>query len=159
MSDSLQPHGLQHTRLPSSSLSPRVCTNSCPLSQWCHPTISFSASHFSYFPQSFQMSESFPMSQLFISCGQRVRPSARASVLPKNFQGTYTALKGISIWELSQCSPELSVFILQLGMGSMLGSQTQSQQQDALSQRELQGWVFNIFWKPKLQHLPTEYFN
>ena len=56
---------LQHVRLPWPSLSPGVCSNSCPLSWWCHPTISFSVMHFSSCPQSFPASESFPMSQLF----------------------------------------------------------------------------------------------
>ena len=60
LSDSLQPHGLQHTRLASPSLSPGVCSNSCPLSQGCHPTISSSFAHFSSCPQSFPASGSFP---------------------------------------------------------------------------------------------------
>ena len=67
MSDSLWPHGLQHTRLP---LSPRVCSNSCLLSQWCHWTISSSLTPFSSCPQSFPASESFPVSQLFALSGQ-----------------------------------------------------------------------------------------
>ena len=78
MSDSLGPHGLQHTRLPCPSLSPRVYSNSCPLSWWCHPTISSSATPFSC-PQSCPASGSFPMSQLFSSGGQSIR--ALASVL------------------------------------------------------------------------------
>ena len=60
MSDSLQPHGLRHARLPCPSLFPGVCSNSCPLSQWCHPTISSSATFFSSCPQSFPASGSFP---------------------------------------------------------------------------------------------------
>ena len=60
MSDSLQPHGLQHARLPCPSLFPGVCSNSCPLSQWCHPTISSSVAPFSSCPQSFPASGSFP---------------------------------------------------------------------------------------------------
>ena len=67
VSDSLQPRGLQHTRLPYTSLSPRVCPNSCPLSWWCHPTISSSVTCFSSRPQSFPESGSFLMSQLFSS--------------------------------------------------------------------------------------------
>ena len=66
MSDSLLPYGLQHTRLPSSLLSPGVCSHSCPLSWWCHPTISSSVTPFSC-PQSFPASESFPVSWLFSS--------------------------------------------------------------------------------------------
>ena len=67
MSDSLRPHGLRHARLPCPSLSPRVCSNSCPLSQWCHPTISSSVVPFSSCPQSFPESGSFPLSRLFRS--------------------------------------------------------------------------------------------
>ena len=68
--NSLQAHGLQHARLSCPSPSPRVCSNWCALSQWCHPTISFSVVPFSSFPQSFPASGSFQMSQLFISGGQ-----------------------------------------------------------------------------------------
>jgi len=64
------PHGLQHSRLPCPSPSPRACSNSRPLSQWCHPTILSSVILFSSCPQSFPASESFPMSQLFASGGQ-----------------------------------------------------------------------------------------
>ena len=59
MSDSLQPHGLQHARPPYPSLCPRVCSDSCPLSQWCHPAISSSVTPFSSCPQSFLASGSF----------------------------------------------------------------------------------------------------
>ena len=87
---SLQPHRLQHTRLPCLSLSPRVCSNSCPLSQRCHPTISSSVAPFSFCPQSFPTSGSFPVSQLFASDGQRIGASASASVLPMKIQGWYS---------------------------------------------------------------------
>ena len=80
--DSLQPHGLSHTRLPCPSLSPRVCSKSCPLSQWCYPTISFSVIPFSSCFQSFPASGSFPMGQFFTSGGQ----SIGASVPPMNIQ-------------------------------------------------------------------------
>ena len=80
--DALWPHGLHHTRLPCPSLSPKVCSDSCPLSQWCHPTISSSAAPFSSCPQSFPASELFPMSQVFASGGQSIR--ALTSVLPLN---------------------------------------------------------------------------
>ena len=86
VSDSLQPLGLQHTRFPCLSPSPRVCSNSCPLSQWCHPTISSSVTPFSSCPQSFPPSGSFPMSHLFTSCGQSIGASTSASVLPMNIQ-------------------------------------------------------------------------
>ena len=86
-SDSLWPHKLQHTKLPCSSLSPRVCSNSCPLSQWCHPTISSSVASFSSCPQSFPASGSFPTSLLFASDGQSI--GASASVFPVNIQGWF----------------------------------------------------------------------
>ena len=81
MSYSLWPHGLQHARLPCPLLSPRVCSNSWPLSWWCHPTISSSVAPFCSCPQSFPESGSFPMSQLFASGGQRIGASASTSVL------------------------------------------------------------------------------
>ena len=88
VSDSFWPHGLQHARLPCPILSPRVC-NSCPLSQWCHPTISSSVTLFSHCPQSFPASRSFPVSQFFTSGGQSIRVSASTSVLPMNIQCWY----------------------------------------------------------------------
>ena len=87
MSDSLRPHGMQHSRLPCPSPSPRVCSNSRSLSQWCHPTISSSVIPFSSCLQSFLASGPFPMSWLFSSGGQSIAPSALASVLPMNFSG------------------------------------------------------------------------
>ena len=86
VSDSLQPHGLQHTRPPFSSPIPRASSNSCPLSQWCHPTVSSSVVPFSSHLQSFPASRSFPMSQFFTSGGRSIRVSASASVLPMNIQ-------------------------------------------------------------------------
>ena len=86
MSDSLWPYGLQHTRLPCPSLSPRVCSNSCSLSRWCHPTISSSVTHFSCH-QSFPASGSFPVSWLFASGSQS--NGASASVLTMNIQGWF----------------------------------------------------------------------
>ena len=86
MSDSLQPHGLKHARLPCPSPTPRACSNSCPLSQWCHSTISFSVVPFSFCLQFFPASGSFQMSQYFTSGGQRIGVSASASVLPVNIQ-------------------------------------------------------------------------
>ena len=89
VSNSLQPHGLQHTRLPLPSLSPGVCSNSCPLNPWCHPTISSSVAVFSSCPQSFPASGSFPMNKLFISRGQNIEASASASALLMNIQGWF----------------------------------------------------------------------
>ena len=89
VSNSLQPHGLQHARPPCPLRSPSICSNSCPLSQWCHPTISSSVIPFSSGLQSFPASGSFPMSWLFTSGGQSIGASASASVFPKNIQGWF----------------------------------------------------------------------
>ena len=86
MSGSLWPHGLQHVRLPCPLPSSRVCSNSCPWSRWCHPTISSSVVPFSSHLQSFPATGSLPRSQFFTSGGQSVGVSASASVLPMNIQ-------------------------------------------------------------------------
>ena len=86
VSDSLQPHELQHARLPCPSPTPGVYPNSRPLSWWCHPTISSSVVPFSSCPQSFPASGSFQMSQLFASRGQTIGVSASTSVLLMNTQ-------------------------------------------------------------------------
>ena len=86
VSNSLWPHGLQHARLLCPSPSPGACSNSCPLSQWCHPTISSSVIPFPSCPQSFPASGSFPVSQFFTSGGQSIGVSASASVVPMNIQ-------------------------------------------------------------------------
>ena len=86
MSDSLQPHGLQHARPPCPSQTPAVCSNSCPLSQWYHPIIPSSVVPFASCLQSFQASGSFQMSQFSTSGGQSIGVSASASVLPVNIQ-------------------------------------------------------------------------
>ena len=87
MSDSLWLHGLQHVRLLCPPLSPRVCSNSCPLSWWCHPTISSSVTPFSSCPQSFPSLGSFQISRLFASGGQSI--GASASVLSMNTKGWF----------------------------------------------------------------------
>ena len=87
MSDSLRPHESQHARLPCPSPTPGVHSDSCPLSQWCHPAISSSVVPFSSSPQCLPVSESFLMSQLFTWGGQSTGVSASASVPPKKFQG------------------------------------------------------------------------
>ena len=89
MSNSWGPHGLQYPRLSWPSLSARVCSDSCPLSQWCSLTISSSVSPFSFCSQSFPESWYFPMNWLFTSGGQSIRASASASVLPMNIQGWF----------------------------------------------------------------------
>ena len=90
MSDSLWPHGLQHTRHCCPSPTAGVYSNSCPLSRWCHPTISFSVIPFSSLLQSFPASRSFQMSQFFTWGGQSVGVSASTSVLPMNIQDWFS---------------------------------------------------------------------
>ena len=84
VSDSLRPHGPQHARLPCPSPLPGACSNSCPSSWWCHPTISSCVIPFSSCPQSFPASGSFPVSQFFGWGGQSIGVSASTSVLPMN---------------------------------------------------------------------------
>ena len=99
--DSLQPHRQRYVRLPCPSLAPWVCSNSCPLSQWCHPIISSSVASFSSCLQSFPASRSFSVSQVFASGGQSIRTWALASVLSMNIQGWFPL--GLPVWS-SGCS-------------------------------------------------------
>ena len=109
MSNSLGPHGLQHTRLPCASPTPGAYSNACPSSQWCHPTISSSVVPFSSCLQFFQpASVSFPMSQFFISGGQSIGISASASVLPLNIQDWFPL--GWTGWLSLQSKGLLKVF-------------------------------------------------
>jgi len=105
VSVSLQPHGLQHVRFSCPSPTPGACSNSCPLSWWCHPTISSSVIPFSSCLQSFPASGSFQMSQFFASGGQSIGVSASASVLPMNIQDWFplgwTGLISLQSKELS----------------------------------------------------------
>ena len=94
MSDFSWPHGLQHARLPCPSPSPRVCSNSCPSSLRCHPTISSSVVPFSFCLQSFPESGTFPMNLLFASDGQST--AASASVLPMSIQDWFPL--GLTGW-------------------------------------------------------------
>ena len=89
MSDFLWSHGLQHARLPCSSLSPRGCSASCPLSRWCYLTISSSATSYSPFPFNISQHQCFPMSRLFASGSQSIQASASGSVLPMNIRGWF----------------------------------------------------------------------
>ena len=105
MSDSLRPHGLQHVRLLCPPLSPRVCSDSCPLSWWCSLTILSSASPFSFCLQSFLASGSFPVNWLFTSGGQSIRASASASFLMNILDQSNTPLyislaKLFQLWKL-----------------------------------------------------------
>ena len=96
MSDSLWHHGLQHASLPCPSSTPKACSNSCPSSWWCHPTISSSVIPFYSCLQSFPASGSFPMSQFFASGGQSIGVSVSAWVLPVNIQDWYPL--GLTGW-------------------------------------------------------------
>ena len=96
VSDSLRPHEPQHARPPCPSPTPRVYPNSCPLSRWCHPTISSSVIPFSSCLQSFPASGSFQMSQVFTSGDQSIGVSASASVLPMNIQDWFPL--GLTGW-------------------------------------------------------------
>ena len=91
----LWPYGLQHGRFPCPSPTPRACSNTCPLSQWCHPTISSTVVPFSCL-QSFPASGAFPMSHFFPSGDQRIAVLASASVLPMNIQNWF--LLGLTGW-------------------------------------------------------------
>ena len=137
MSDSSQLHGLQHTRPPCPSPTPRVYSNLCPLSQWCHPTISSSVIPFSSRLQSFPALESFQMSQLFTSGGQSIGVSASASVLPMNTQDWFSmdwldllAVQGTLKSLLQHHSSKLSIlqrsafFIVQLSLPYMTTGKT-----------------------------------
>ena len=108
MSDSLWPHGLQHARLPCPSPTPGVYSNSCPLSRWCHPTISSSVVPFFSCRQSFPASGSFQMSQFFKSGGQSIGVSASASILPMNIKDWFPL--GLIGWISLQSKGLIRVF-------------------------------------------------
>ena len=108
VSDSLQPHGLQHARLPCPSPNPGVYSNSCPLSRWCHPTISCSVVPFSSRLQSFPSLGSLQMSQFFASGGQSIGVSASASVLAMHIQDWFPL--GLTGW----------IFLRSKGLSSLL---------------------------------------
>ena len=112
VSNSLWPHGLQHSRLACPSPTPGACSNSCPLTWWCHPPISSSVVPFSSCLQSFPASESFPMSQCFASGGQSIGVSASASVLPMNIQDWFPL--GLTSW----------IFLLSKGLSRVFSNTT-----------------------------------
>ena len=134
-------HGLQHSRLPCISLPPAACSSSCPLYQWCHPTISPSVAPFSSRLQSFPESGSFPMSWLFVLRGQSIGASTSASVLPRNTQGWFPlgddwldlfAVQGILKSLLQHHSSKASVlwcsvfFMVQLSNWYMITGETRA---------------------------------
>ena len=108
VSDSLRPHGLQHNRVLCPSPTPRACPNSCPLSQWCHPTISSFVGPFSSCLQSLPANGSFPLSQFFASGNQSIGVSASASVLPMNIQDWFPW--GLTGWLSLQSKGRSRVF-------------------------------------------------
>ena len=105
VSDSLQPHAVQHARLPCPSPTSRACSNSCPLSRWCHPTVSSSIVPVSSRLQSFPASGSFPMNQFCLLGGQSIRASVSASVLSTYIQDWFPL--GLTGW-ISLLSKRLS---------------------------------------------------
>ena len=129
VSDSLRPHELQHTRPPCPSPTPRVHSDSCPLSWWCHPAISSSVVPFSSCTQYLPASESFPMSQLFTSGGQCIGVSALALVLPKNTQDWsqlgWTSWISLQYKGLSRVLSNTTVQMYQF-FGAQLSSQSNS---------------------------------
>ena len=142
MSDSLQPHELQRTRLPCPSQSPGISSDSCPLSRWCHPTISSSATLFSSRLQSFPASGSFPMSQLFISGGQSTGVSASASVLPMNILDWFLLeLTGL----ISVSSKGLSRVFSNTTVKPIIMCKTDSLQEDAAQH----GNSAPALWRPR----------
>ena len=129
ISDTLQPYGLQHSRLPCPIPSPRVCPSSCPLNQWSYPTMSSSVTLFSFCLQSFPASRSFPVSQLFAWGGQSIGDSASASVLQWVFMVAFL-YSGLIDWfdlltvqETQESSPTLQLAsINSLALSLLYGS-------------------------------------
>ena len=131
VSGSLPPHGLQHARLPCPWPTPSVCSNSCPSSQWCHPTISSSVIPFCSCLQSCPASGSFLMSQFFTSGGQTIGAPVSASFLPMNIQDWFPlGLTGLITWQARGLSIVFSnntvqkhqFFSAQLSLGFPAGS-------------------------------------
>ena len=125
VSDSLRPHGLQHARLPCPSPTPGVYSNSCPWSQWCHPTILSSVIPFSSHLQSFPTSGSFLVSWFFPSGSQSFRVSALASILPMNIQDWFPLG-----WTGS-------IFLLSKGLSSIFSNTTVQKHQFFIAQPSL----------------------
>ena len=109
MSNSMQPQGLQHTRLPCPSPAPGACSKSCPLSWWCHSIILTSVVLFSSCLQSFPVSGSFPKSQFFPSCGQSIGVPASASIPPMNIQDWFPGLISLQSKGLSSIFSNITV--------------------------------------------------
>ena len=153
MSDSLRPHGLQHARPPWPSLTPRACSNSCPLSQWCHLTISSSVVPFSSYLQSFPASGSFPRSQFFVSGGQSIGVWASASALPMKgwFPWGLTGLISLQSKGLSRAFSSTTVLKHQFLVLSLLMVQLSHLYMTTRKTIALTIWIFISHYK-KLGH-------
>ena len=172
MSNSLRPHGLQYTRLRCPSPTPGACSNSCPLSQWCHPTISSSVIPFSSCLQSCPASGSFPMSQFFTSGGQSIGVSA--SVLPMNIHNWFPlrwtgwiSLQSKGLSRVFFCAHQDPGGVTPQEIDSDLPVSVQeSLKQARVSSGLLQGWghwvwhwVHGMFWRRSpLSSLPPPQF-
>ena len=121
MSNSLWSYELQHTSPPCPSPSPGVCPSSCPLNRWCHPTISSSVTLFSFCLQSFPVSESFPMSQLFTSGGQSIGVSASVSVLPLSTWGWFPLGLTLPALKLKLTLLQPSLYLLKIDFFGCVG--------------------------------------
>ena len=166
ISDSLQPHELQHARPPYPSPTSGVHSNSCPSIRWCHPTISFSVVPFSSCPQSFPATGSFQTSQLFASGGQSIGVSASTSVLPMNIEDWFPLVwacwislesKGLSRVFSNTTIQSINFqhaafFIVQLSHPYMTTGKT-----IALTRRtfvsKVMSLLFNITFLPKSKHI------
>ena len=139
VSDSLRPHESQHARLRCPSPTPRAYSNSCPLSQWCHLTISYSVSPFSSPLQSFPASGSFPRSQFFASDGLRIGVSASASVLPMNIQDWFPL--GLTGWVSLQSKGLSRVFSnITVQKHQFFGNQLSLWSNSHIQFRKLRSW-------------------
>ena len=161
-SDSLWSHGLQHTRLPYPSPTPGACSNSCPLSWWCHPTILSNVVPFSSCLQSFLASGSFPMSQFFTSGGQSIGASASASVLPMNIQDWFPLgwtgwislqSKGLSRVFLQHCVRKHQFFGTQFSLWSNSHPYMTTGKTTALTKWTFVGKVMSLFFNMLLEAL------
>ena len=154
VSNSLWPHKLQDSRLLCPSPSSRVCSNSCPLSQWCHPTISSSVVPFSSCLQSFPASRPFLMSHLFTSRGQSIGASASASVLPMNIQGWFPL--ELTGWVSLQSKGLSRVFSsITVQKHQFFGSQSSIWSNSLIHTwllKKLQLWLSGLCWQNNVSH-------
>ena len=151
VSNSLWPHGLQHARLPCPSPTPRACSNSCPSSQWCHPSISSSFVPFSSCPQSFPALGSFPVSHLFLSGGQTIGASASASVLPMNIQDWFPLGLTVTEYKIGSLSNTWFANIFFSSVARLFIFLTVLQRAEILNVYEVQ-LVNSFFYRSRFQY-------